>query len=116
MTWRLDHSVEEGRDVLASVTGVTSLDEVGELSVSPSTVRVGELEGVKESSSGLEVGSTGDQLVNKVLDTDDPVLAQNLFNDRVVVQGDSLTGDLGVTSLVDKSPDGLEVGLTMERE
>lgn len=82
----------------------------------PLTVRVGELEGVKESSSGLEVGSTGDQLVNKVLDTDDPVLAQNLFNDRVVVQGDSLTGDLGVTSLVDKSPDGLEIGLTMERE
>jgi len=51
--------------------------------------------------------------VNKVLDTDDTVLAQNLLNDRVVVQGDSLTGDLGVTSLVDEGPDSLEVGLTM---
>ena len=35
--WRLNHSVEESRDVLASVTGVTALDEVGELSVGPST-------------------------------------------------------------------------------
>lgn len=54
--------------------------------------------------------------MNKVLDTDDTVLAQNLLNDRVVVQGDSLTGDLGVTSLVDESPDSLEVGLTMGEE
>jgi hypothetical protein len=36
---RLNHSVQEGGDVLASVTGVTSLDEVGELSVGPSTCR-----------------------------------------------------------------------------
>lgn len=40
---RLDHSVEEGRDVLASVTGVTSLDEVGELSVGPSTCSTSEV-------------------------------------------------------------------------
>ena len=40
---RLNHSVEEGRDVLASVTGVTALDEVGELSVSPSTCSTSEV-------------------------------------------------------------------------
>lgn len=40
---RLNHSVEEGRDVLASVTGVTSLDEVGELSVGPSTCSTSEV-------------------------------------------------------------------------
>jgi len=110
---RLNHSVEEGRDVLASVTGVTSLDEVGELSVGPSTVGVGELEGVKEGGGGLEVGSAGDQLVDQVLDTDEAVLAQSLLDDRVVVQGDPLSGDLGVTSLVDELLDGLEVGLTV---
>lgn len=138
---RLNHSVEEGRDVLASVTGVTSLDEVGELSVSPSTceitretkisapttrvrtrnmsgltVGVGELEGVKEGGGGLEVGSAGDQLVDQVLNTDEAVLAQSLLDDRVVVQGDPLSGDLGVTSLVDELLDGLEVGLTIGEE
>lgn len=77
------------------------------------TVGVGELEGVKEGGGGLEVGSAGDQLVDQVLDTDKAVLAQSLLDDRVVVQGDPLSGDLGVTSLVDELLDGLEVGLTI---
>lgn len=50
---RLDHSVEEGRDVLASVTGVTSLDEVGELSVSPSTCSTSEV--ARQSQHGRPV-------------------------------------------------------------
>lgn len=80
------------------------------------TVGVGELEGVKEGGGGLEVGSAGDQLVDQVLDTDEAVLAQSLLDDRVVVQGDPLSGDLGVTSLVDELLDGLEVGLTIGGE
>jgi hypothetical protein len=80
------------------------------------TVGVGELEGVKEGGGGLEVGSAGDQLVDQVLDTDEAVLAQSLLDDRVVVQGDPLSGDLGVTSLVDELLDGLEVGLTIGEE
>ena len=44
------------------------------------TVGVGELEGVEERGGSLEVGSTGDDLVDEVLDTDDRVLAQRLLN------------------------------------
>ena len=51
--------------------------------------------------------------MNQILDTDESVLAQGLFDDRVVVERDPLSGDLGVTSLVDEFLDGLEVGLTI---
>lgn len=54
--------------------------------------------------------------MDQVLDTDEAVLAQSLLDDRVVVQGDPLSGDLGVTSLVDELLDGLEVGLTIGEE
>lgn len=55
--------------VLLPVSGVTALDVANELSRPPSTGGVGELEGPKVGGGLLEVGSTGDDLVNEVLDT-----------------------------------------------
>lgn len=45
--------------------------------------------------------------------TDDTLLAELLLDDGVVSDGDSLTVDLGVSSLVDQLLDGLQVGFTM---
>lgn len=55
--------------VLLPVTGVTTLDVTDELLCSPSASGVGELEWPETGSGLLEVGSTGGDLVNKVLDT-----------------------------------------------
>jgi hypothetical protein len=61
--------VDQLGHVLLPVSGVTALDVANELSRPPSTGGVGELEGPKVGGSLLEVGSTGDDLVNEVLDT-----------------------------------------------
>lgn len=45
--------------------------------------------------------------------TDDAELAELLLDDGVVGDGESLAVDLGVSSLVDELPDGLEVDLAV---
>lgn len=86
---------------------------MGELLALETTVGVRELEGPEEVGDGLEVGAAGGDLVNDVLDREDAVLAKVLLNDLVVVDGETLAVDLGVTTLVDEVTDGLEVGGTV---
>ena len=59
----------------------------------------------------LEVGAGGEDLVDEVLNGEDVVLAERLFNDGVVGEGDALLVDLAVAALVDKLTDRLQVGL-----
>lgn len=54
----------------------------------------------------------GQQAIGRRL-TDNTELAELLLNDGVVGDGDSLTVNLGVASLVDKLSDSLEVNLTV---
>jgi len=107
---RLVHSSNDGVDSLASVAGVAALGVVSELLALETTVGVRELEGPEEVGDGLEVGAASGDLVNDVLDREDAVLAEVLLNDLVVVDGETLAVDLGVTTLVDEVTDGLEVG------
>jgi hypothetical protein len=99
--------------VLLPVSSVTSLDVTEELARPPTTVRVGQLEWPESSGGLLEVGSTGGELVDEVLHTDHTVLAELLLDDGVVGDRDSLTVDLGVTTLVDELTDGLKVDLSV---
>jgi len=109
----LHHLVNKLAHGLLPVSGVTSLDVTEELARPPSTVGVGQLEWPESSGGLLEVGSASGELVNEVLHTDHTVFAELLLNDGVVGDGDSLTIDLGVTTLVDELTDGLEVDLSV---
>lgn len=104
----LDQVVDE----LLSVTGVTTLDEVEELSLSETTVRVRQSEWPQEVVDLLEVRTNGVDLVDQVLDGDNTVLAQSSLDDLVVRQSNSLVSDLTVTSLVDQLSDGSQVRVT----
>lgn len=109
----LVHLANEGVDVVLAVTSVTTLNEVVELARVETTVGVGELEGPEEVGSLLEVGADGVDLVDEILNADDTVLAEVLFDDLVVGEGEALAVDLAVTALVDELTDGLEVGVTV---
>lgn len=98
---------------MLSVTSVTTLDEVEELSSSETTVRVGQVEWPQEVVDLLEVRTNGVDLVDQVLDGLDTVLTQSTLDDLVVRQGDSLGVDLTVTSLVDQLSDGSQVRVTV---
>jgi hypothetical protein len=125
---QLSHLVDELAHVLLSVSGVTTLDVADELPRPPAAGGVGELEGPERRGDLLEVRSASGDLVDEVLDTwplgtgrhvkdsaltDDAELAELLLDDGVVGDGDSLTVNLGVTSLVDELSDSLEVDLSV---
>lgn len=105
----LIHLFDESIDVLLSVTKVTTLDEVLELSGSEPASRVAQLERPQEVGCLLEVGTNGVDLMNQILHADNAVLAQVVLNQLVISQRDSLLVDLAVSSLVDQLSDGLEV-------
>ncbi len=57
--------------------------------------------------------TNGSNFVDKIFNTDDVVLAERLFNDRVVRDRNTLLVDLGISTLVDQTTDGLQVGVTI---
>ena len=79
----------------------------------PSTVGGRQLEGSHKFVHILELVSTGEDLVDHILDTDDTVLADGVLDDVVVSDGLPLLVDVDVPSLVDKLPHGLQVGVTV---
>ena len=109
----LVHLSDQRVDVGLPVAKVTTLDKVLELARPPAAVGVGELEGPEEVGGLLEVGAGGDDLVDEILNTEDVVLAEVLFDDLVVGEGDALLGDLAISTLVDQLADSFEVGLAI---
>jgi hypothetical protein len=109
----LVHGLNQVVDELLTVTGITTFNIVQELTFSPHVVGVGELEGPEEVGGFLEVRTNGSNLVDKIFNTDDVVLTQRLFNDSVIRDRDTLLVDLGITTLVDQTTDGLHVGVTV---
>ncbi len=106
----LDHLSNESREFL-TVTCITTFVEA-ELLSSVTTGGVAELEGPEEGVDVLEVRTASNNLVNKIFHTDDAVLAENALNDGVVREGDTLTVDLSITTLVNKITDSLKVDST----
>lgn len=72
----------------------------------PATVRVGQLEWPQEVVSLLEVRTDSVKLMDQVINGQDTVLTQMLFDDLVVGQSNSLLVDLTITSLVDQLSGG----------
>jgi len=59
----------------------------------------------------FEVGTDGEDFVDKVLDGKDVVFSECLLDHLVVGEGHSLFVNLSVAALVDQLADSLEVGL-----
>lgn len=87
---------------------ITTFDEVRGLALGKSTTRATQLEGPQEVVDGLESGSDSVKLMNNVLHADDALLAELLFDDGIVLEGNALTVDLGMTTFVNKLTDGLK--------
>lgn len=109
----LVHAAHKTVDVRLAVTSVTALNEVLQLPLSEATRSARELEGPQEVVNCLEVRANGRNLVDKVLDRDDTVLAKVLLDHAVVRDRDALTVDLGVTALVNELANRLQVRLTV---
>jgi len=94
-----------------SVTPVTTLHERMSL-VAESALRRAELERPHEVVSLLEVGTDSVELSDQILNTDDLVGSEDLLNDFVRSDGNSLLVDLSVSSLVDQVGDSVSGGVS----
>ena len=61
-----------------------------------------QLEGPQEVIGLLEVGAAGSDLVDQVLDADDPVLAELALDGLVCAQGDALLPDLTIAAFINE--------------
>jgi len=112
-THHLDHLLNKSVDILLSVTKITTLNEVLELSSSEATSRVRQLEGPEKVAGLLEIGTNSHDLVDQVFHADNTVLAKIVLDQLIVGESNSLLVDLSISSLVDKLSDGFEVGVAI---
>jgi hypothetical protein len=85
-------------NLVLSVTKISALDEVLELSLLEAAVGAVELERPQEVRRLLEVGADCENFVDHVLHADHAVLAKILFNDLVVSQRQTLLVDLAIST------------------
>lgn len=109
----LIHLLDQGIDVLLSVSKISTFDVVLELPSSEATSRVRQLEWPEEVACLLEIGTDGDNFVNQVLHTHDAVLAKVVFDELVVGKWDALLVDLAISALVNELANRLEVGVAI---
>jgi hypothetical protein len=101
------HSVNQFVDELLSVTvGSETLGERVSLLLISSEWGV-ELDWPQEVVCDLEVWSTGDDLVDEILNAVDTFISEDSSNDTVIGEWNSSSVNLTVTSLVDELLDGL---------
>jgi len=84
-----------------------------ELACPPAAGGVRELERPQEIRCLLEVRSSGEDLVHKVLDGEDIILSKRRLDDAVVGEWDALLVDFAISALVDKFTDGFQVRLAV---
>ena len=111
----LVHPPDEGVDAVLVVTSRTTVVVV-KLLLLESAKRRGQLERVEEVVGSLEVGAASVDLVDEVLNADNPNASESLLDDGVVRDGDALLVDLAVTALVQELAHRLEVGVTVGDE
>lgn len=108
----LVHLADELVNASFSVTKVTTLDVVLELPCSPTTIGVRELEWPQEVGGLFEIGASSDDLMYKILNTENVVFTEVSLNYGIVGKGDALLVYLSVSTLVDEFANRLEVWFT----
>lgn len=112
-TATLDHLSQQLVDSLLSITSITTLNEMLELSRPPPTRRITQLEGPQKVVGLLEIGSNRENLMDQILHTLNSIFAQRLGNERIIRQWNTGAVYLAVSALVDEVTNGLEVGFAV---
>merc|ERR1712156_610253 len=105
----LDHLLQQFVDLVLTAAEITTFDEVVDLLPPPAGGGV-QLEGPQEVGRVLEVGTDGENLMDKILHTDDAKLAKSSLDQVVRGDGSAVAIDLDETTLVHQFAHRLEVG------
>lgn len=104
----LIHLANQRIDLLLPIPQIAALDEMLKLPRPKASRRIAQLERPQKVARLLEIRPHGENLMDQILHAHDAVLAQMVFNDLVVGEGDSLLVDFAVAALVDEFADGFE--------
>ena len=108
----LNHSINKLANENLMVTIVTTLIEVTEL-LAETTSRSVQLEWPEEVGGLLEVRTNSVDFMNEIFHRDNTELTENSLDLLVVHKRNTLTIQLGITTLVNEVTDSLEVGVTI---
>jgi len=100
-------------DLIFTISGISSLNEVLKLAGLESTGGRVQLEGPQEVGSCLEIGTNREDLVDEILNAENVQVSQSSLDNFVVRDSNGLLVNLSVSALVDKLADGLQVGVTI---
>lgn len=109
----LVHLLDQRINLILAIAQITTLDEMLELSRTEATSRVAKLEWPEKVAGLLEVRADGEDLMDQILDTQDAVFAEVIFNYLIVSEWDALLVDLSITALVDEVADGFDRGVAV---
>lgn len=109
----LVHLLDQRINLILAIAQITTLNEMLELSRTEATGRVAELEWPEKVAGLLKVRADGEDLMDQILDTEDAVFAEVIFNYLVVGERDALLLDLAITALVDEVADGFNRGVAV---
>lgn len=109
----LVHLLNQRINLILAIAQITTLDEMLELSRTEATGRVTELEWPEKIAGLLEVRADGEDLMDQILDTEDTVFAEVIFNYLVVGEWDALLLDLAIAALVDEVTDSFDRGVAV---
>merc|ERR1712137_1539780 len=108
---QLCHLLDEIVDVMLSVAIIATFGEVVRLLL-PTTSWVIELKWPEEVGNCLKVWTSSHNLVDNILNADNTLVTESIFNDGIVGERSSSLLHLPVATLVDKVSDRLEVWVT----
>jgi hypothetical protein len=109
----LNHLSQQLVDSLLPITRITSLNEMLEFALSPSTSRIAQLEGPQKVVGLFKVGSNRDDFMNQILNTLNSILSKGISDDGIIRQGNSRAIDFSITTFVDEMTDRFEIGFTV---
>ena len=108
---QLVHLSDQAIDVILPVSMVTAFNKVCSL-LSISTASIAQFEWPQEIIGFLEMLSNGEDLVDKILHTDDAILAKALLNDGIVSKGRPSLFNFAKSSFVDQFSHTLQIRIS----
>ena len=109
----LIHLLHQTINLLLSIPQITPFNKMLKLPCPESARRITQLERPQEVARLLEIRPNSEHLVDQVLHTHNPKLAQAILDDLVVGERNPLLVDFPVAALVDQLAHGFERGVAV---
>jgi len=109
----LNHFFQQFVDDFSPITGGPAFNKMLELFVPPPSSRVTQLERPQKAIRLSKIRPNRENLMNQILHALDSIFPQRSYDQSIIRQRNTRAFDFTVSTLVDKTVDGLEIGFAI---